>query len=193
MQHFQNIETASGLRKFSLQSLFNPMNEYTFIETYLNYLNNRLLDTLIPSIYFKMIILFKWWQNLIKSTDKFSEVILSDRKWNDFRWHDYLKQPYDQFADKKAYRSSSPDVFWKNVFLEISHNSRENTCARESLWIKLKKIEKESLAQVFSCKFLQNIQEHLFYRTHPVTASERMKSRRCIGNPVICCLTFKML
>ena len=46
MQHFQNIETASGLRKFSLQSLFNPMNEYTFIETYLNYLNNRLLDTL---------------------------------------------------------------------------------------------------------------------------------------------------
>ena len=45
MQHFQNIETASGLRKFSLQSLFNPMNEYTFIETYLNYLNNRLLDT----------------------------------------------------------------------------------------------------------------------------------------------------
>ena len=59
MQHFLNIETASGLRKFSLQSLFNPMNEYTFIETYLNYLNNRLLDTLIPSIYFKMIILCK--------------------------------------------------------------------------------------------------------------------------------------
>ena len=156
MQHFQNIETASGLRKFSLQSLFNPMNEYTFIETYLNYLNNRLLDTLIPSIYFKMIILCKWWQNLIKSTDKFSEVILSDRKWNDFRWHDYLKQPYDQFADKKAYRSSSPDVFWKNVFLEISHNSRENTCARESLWIKLKKNLWHRCFPVNFCKISKN-------------------------------------
>ena len=46
----------------------------------------------------------------------------------------------------------------KNVFLEISQNPTENTCARVSLLIKLQAeacnfIEKETLAQVFSCDF----------------------------------------
>ena len=35
------------------------------------------------------------------------------------------------------YRSSCPDVFCKKVFLEISQNSQENTCARVSFLIKL--------------------------------------------------------
>ena len=37
-------------------------------------------------------------------------------------------------------------VLWKKMFLEISQNSQENTCARVSLLIKFKK---ETLAQVF--------------------------------------------
>ena len=35
----------------------------------------------------------------------------------------------------------------KRVFLKISQNSQENTCARVSLF------KKETLAQVFSCEF----------------------------------------
>ena len=63
----------------------------------------------------------------------------------------------------------------KNVLWEISQNSRGNTCARVSFLIKLacNFIKKETLAQLFSCKFCEfsNITfstEHL--RT---TASER--------------------
>ena len=51
----------------------------------------------------------------------------------------------------------------KKMFLEISQNSLENTCARVSFLIKLHAlafIKRESLAQVFSCEvyeiFLQN-------------------------------------
>ena len=44
-----------------------------------------------------------------------------------------------------------PEVlFRKKVFLEISQNSQENTCARASFLIKY--IKKETLAQVFSCE-----------------------------------------
>lgn len=38
----------------------------------------------------------------MKSTDKVSAVVMCDRKRNDLRQQDYLRQPYDQFADKKA-------------------------------------------------------------------------------------------
>ena len=46
------------------------------------------------------------------------------------------------------------------MFLEISQNSQENTCARTSLLIKLQVeacnlIKKEALAQVFSCEFCE--------------------------------------
>ena len=61
----------------------------------------------------------------------------------------------------------------KKVFLEISQNSQENTCARASFLIELQAsvlklywketlpqscnfIKKETLAQVFSCKFCEN-------------------------------------
>ena len=48
--------------------------------------------------------------------------------------------------------------FLKKVFLEISQNSQENTCAGVSFLIKLQPevrnfIQKEAVAQVFSCKF----------------------------------------
>ena len=41
------------------------------------------------------------------------------------------------FIDQSIYRSSRPEVFCENVFLEISQNSQENTCARDSFLIKL--------------------------------------------------------
>ena len=42
----------------------------------------------------------------------------------------------------------------KKVFLEISQNSQENTCARVSTLIKLQAFGKfEALAQVFACEF----------------------------------------
>ena len=41
----------------------------------------------------------------------------------------------------------------KNMFLEISQNSQENTCARVSILIKFIKID--TLAQVLSCEFCE--------------------------------------
>ena len=69
----------------------------------------------------------------------------------------------------------SPELLCKKVILEISRNSQENTCARDSFLIKLQVsglktnfIKKESLSQVFSCEFWEILEipkEHLFYRT----------------------------
>ena len=50
----------------------------------------------------------------------------------------------------------------KKVFLKISQNSQENTCARVSFLIKL---------QAFSCEFCKIFKSNLFYRTPPVAAS----------------------
>ena len=53
--------------------------------------------------------------------------------------------------------------FVKKVFLEISQNAQENTCARVSFSIKAcNSIEKETLAQVFSCEFCE-IYKNTFY------------------------------
>ena len=64
----------------------------------------------------------------------------------------------------------------KKVFLEISQNSQENTCARVSFFKKtlLKNsnfIKKETLAQVFSCEFCEISKNTFSYRTPPVAAS----------------------
>ena len=48
--------------------------------------------------------------------------------------------------------------FVENVFVEISQNSQENTCARVSLL-------KETLAQVFSCEFCE-ISTNTFFTEH---------------------------
>ena len=55
----------------------------------------------------------------------------------------------------------------KNVFLEISQNSQENTSARVSCNF----IEKETLAQVFSCEFCKISKNSFYYRTPLVAAS----------------------
>ena len=59
------------------------------------------------------------------------------------------------------------------VFLKISRNLHENTCARASLLIKLhaglQLYLKEILAQVFSCKFCEIFKRIFFYRTPPAS------------------------
>ena len=64
----------------------------------------------------------------------------------------------------------------RKVFLEISQNSRKNTCARVSFLIKLSQacnfIKKETLAQVFFCEFCEISENTFSYKTPPVAASE---------------------
>ena len=69
----------------------------------------------------------------------------------------------------------------KNVFLEISQNSQENTCVRVSFLIKLqaqvcKFIKKEALAQVFSSEFCK-ISKNTFSYTTPLVAASLLKIR----------------
>ena len=56
----------------------------------------------------------------------------------------------------------------KKVFLEISQNSPENTCARVSFLIKL---QARGLAQVFSCEFCKISKKTFSYRTPLVAVS----------------------
>ena len=76
-----------------------------------------------------------------------------------------------QYSEAVAQRCSV-----KKVFLETSQNSKENTCSRASVLIKLQDeacyfIEKETLAQVFSCEFSEISKNTFSYRTPPVAAS----------------------
>ena len=78
-------------------------------------------------------------------------------------------------------------VLWKKVFLEISQNSQENTCARVSFLIKLQGsglqlFKKETLAQVFSCEFCE-ISKNTFFKKHLwATASAIMYCRYIMMN-----------
>ena len=65
----------------------------------------------------------------------------------------------------------------KKVLLEILQNSQENTCDTVSFLIKSQAeacnfIEKETLAQVFSCEFCEIYKNTISYRTSPVVASD---------------------
>ena len=83
-------------------------------------------------------------------------------------------------GEKKSARSSCPEMFHKKGVLEISQNSQENTCAGVSFLTKWQAsacifIKKETLAQVFSCKFCEIFKNIFFYRTPPVAASNQPK------------------
>ena len=56
--------------------------------------------------------------------------------------------------------------------LEIPQNSQENTCARVSF------LNKETLAQVFSCEFWEIFKNTLFTEHLWATASETFKSEK---------------
>ena len=62
----------------------------------------------------------------------------------------------------------------KKVFLEVLQNSQESNCARVPLPPACNFIEKETLAQVFSCKFCEISKNTFYYRTPPV-CKERKK------------------
>ena len=71
----------------------------------------------------------------------------------------------------------------KKMFLEISQNSQENTCARVSFLINLQAsdcnfIKKETLAQVFSCEFCEISKNTFSYRTPPVATSDKNMPHR---------------
>ena len=74
-------------------------------------------------------------------------------------------------------RSSRPEVFWNNVFVDISKNSQESTCARVSFLInevaalRPAILLKKTLAQVFSCEFCEVYKTTFFHRTLVVAAS----------------------
>ena len=61
-------------------------------------------------------------------------------------------------------------LFLKKVFLEVSQNSQENTCAKDSFNAR-NFIKKESLAQVFSCEFCENSKNTFFIEQLATTAS----------------------
>ena len=56
------------------------------------------------------------------------------------------------------------------MFLEISQNSQENTCARISFLRDCNFIKKEILAQGFSCEFCEIFKSIFFNKTHLVAA-----------------------
>ena len=67
-------------------------------------------------------------------------------------------------------RNSRPQCSVKKVLLQISQNSQGKICAVAGLRPQAF-LKKETLAQVFSCKFCE-ISKNIFpYRTPPVTAS----------------------
>ena len=77
-----------------------------------------------------------------------------------------------------SFRSSHQRGSVKKVFLEISQNSQENTCARVSFLIKLQNkpatlfLKKETLAQEFSYEFCEISKNTFFTERLCTTASD---------------------
>ena len=65
------------------------------------------------------------------------------------------------------YRGSLPEVFFKKVFLEISQNSQESTCARVFLLI-----NNRLWLRCFPVNFAKFLRIYFFYKTPLVAASE---------------------
>ena len=70
---------------------------------------------------------------------------------------------------QKFHKQSLEGVLLKKVFLEISQNSKENICVRVFFLITLQTkasnfIEKETLAQAFSCKFCKFFKNTFFLK-----------------------------
>ena len=63
----------------------------------------------------------------------------------------------------------------KKVFLKISENSQENTCARAWGMKSATLSKKGTLAQIFSCEFYEIFKDIFFYETHLVAASVAVK------------------
>ena len=100
---------------------------------------------------------------------KFVDVIYMCNWYPNCPWHRYSINNHWIFIQ---------DVFTEAVIwscsVEISQNSQESKCVRVSFLIKLQKvcnfIKKETLTQVFSCKFCE-ISKNTFFTEHPPVAA----------------------
>ena len=80
-------------------------------------------------------------------------------------------------GDTHSSKAATGGVLLEKVFLEISQNLQENTCARVYFLTKLQAlacnfIKKEALAQVFSCRFCEISKNTLFTEHFWATASD---------------------
>ena len=111
MWHFRNDERSFVAERFRHKSSFNLRNKDVIIETYLSCLEERLLDTEIPSKRFNSLTkeereaLYSLKDDpsiIIKGADKASVVVAWDRE-------DYLKKAYRQLDHKEVYEQFSDD------------------------------------------------------------------------------------
>ena len=111
MCHFRNDERTFFKDRFKPKSTFNPRNKDAVIETYLSFLEERLLDIEIPAKRFSnltkdkrdaMYSLKDDKSIIIKVADKGAVVIVWDRE-------DYLKEASKQLEDKEVYLQVSND------------------------------------------------------------------------------------
>ena len=82
-----------------------------------------------------------------------------------------------RFAAKLKVQKQPPEEFYgKKLFLKISQNSQENTCARvffnKVAGDACNFIEKETLAQLFSCEFCE-ISKNNFFTEHLHTSASK--------------------
>ena len=119
MWHFRNDKRTFTAEKFRPKSSFNPRNKDATIETYLNCLEKRLIDTEIP---------FKRYKNLTKNerddlyslNDDLSIIIKGANKgsvvvvWDS---EDYLKKAYKQLYDSEVYEEvpNEPNVLTNTI------------------------------------------------------------------------------
>ena len=105
MWHFRHDERPFSQQRFKPKSTFNSRNKDAVVETYLSYLEERLLEIEIPSKRFNN--LTKDERNamyslkddksiIIKGTDKCPAVIVWDRE-------DYIKAASKELEDKEVY------------------------------------------------------------------------------------------
>ena len=93
---------------------------------------------------------------------------------NGFYWIKILSR-HKRFSSLS--RSSRPRCSVEKVFLKMLQNSKENTSIRASFFNKAAGLrpatllKKETLAQVFSCKFCEIFNNTIFYRTSAVATS----------------------
>ena len=72
-------------------------------------------------------------------------------------------------GESATIRISRSEVSVKKVFLKISQNSQEITCAR--VYWPATLLKKETLSHVFSCKYFEIFKNIFFYRTLPVATA----------------------
>ena len=100
---------------------------------------------------------------------------------------------YSKITIQTLHKSSRPEMFCKNGVLEnFTKFTRKHLC--QSLFLirlqasGLQLYQKETLVQVFSCKYCEIFKNTFSYRTHPVAASDYSRK-----NSMYISLVFSMM